>query len=444
MYLRLLALSFGTVLIGRLISVFRPSLYGLTFGLFLVYLPLVDRIPLNIAPGVNLVTIFLIALLGLQFTVARPSPDLHSSAFRKLLLVWLAVGVFGFLIGLSGSLPPTELFVLFKRWLDPLLFSLLALRLVRREDQQFLLSCMLIGYTLVSLQGVREGFDIGHKVRIAGLIGQPNELGAYLAMYAPIVLVTLLFLAKGVMRLVLLGVLALGVMALVYTGSRASLLALPLSVCVMLWMSGRGSYGVVGVLLVVVIAAFPGLLPEKAIERFEAADTMSIPDLGGVQLDKSAASRLVVWQGALRMISEHPLGIGLEQFKQQIHNYADTHEYALDAHNYYLLAWAELGLIGLFVLLFLLYRMLANAWALAKHAPDHFMRSLGLGLWACLIATLFVNCFGSRLMDIHVSTYLWVLSAVAAGTRDAVYEEEGETLTVVEPLRDQWGLRSYS
>jgi O-antigen ligase len=144
------------------------------------------------------------------------------------------------------------------------------------------------------------------------------------------------------------------------------------------------------------------------------------------------------------MIAEHPLGIGFGQFKQQITKYANTHEYALDAHNYYLLAWSEFGFLGLVVLLCLLYRMLGDSWALAKHAPDHFIRHLGLGLWACLIATLFVNCFGSRFMDIQVCTYLWVLSAVAASARDAVYEEEDEPLVTVTPLPENpWGLRSY-
>jgi O-antigen ligase len=444
MYLRALALLLGVALLRWLIYRFQPSVYGLTLGLFFIYIPFLERIPLNLAPGVNLETVFLAALVGLRFMVDEPSLRSTSSTFRNLVLVWLAVGVFGFIIGLAGPIPPTDLFILFKRWLDPLLFGLLALRLVRREDQRFLLACMLVGYALVSLQGVREGLDIGHKQRINGLMGQANELGAFLSMYAPLVLVSALFLTKGLIRFALLGVLALGVTAAVYTESRASLLALPIGLCVMLCMSGRGRYGVVGLLLVTIIWAFPSLLPEKATERFES--TYTEDSFGaGPQLEQSAASRLVVWQGALDMASTHPLGIGFAQFKQEIRNYAVTNKYALDAHNYYLLTWAEFGFIGLIVLLCLLYRMLGDAWALARHGPDYFMRNLGLGLWAGLIATLFVNCFGTRLMDIQVSTYLWVWSAIAAAARNAAYEEDVETLEEVAPERENiWGLRSYS
>ncbi|HEV8713333.1 MAG TPA: O-antigen ligase family protein [Candidatus Binatia bacterium] len=444
MYLRALAILLGVALLRGLISRFRPSLYGLTFGLFFVYLPLLQRIPLNLAPGVNLVTLFLVALLCLRPAVDDLTLAPSSSAFRTLLFVWTTVGVFGFIIGLAGSIPATDLFVLFKRWLDPLLFSLLALRLTRREDQHFLLACMLVGYGLVSLQGVREGLDIGHKQRIEGLIGQANELGAFLAMYAPVVLVSVLFLTKGLIRLVPLGLLVLGVTALVYTESRACLLALPIGLCALLWTSGRGGYGFVGLLLVTVIMAFPSLLPEKATERFEA--TYKVDSFGGEQLEESAASRLELWQGALHMASEYPLGIGFAQFSQEIRNYAHTNKkYASDAHNYYLLTWAEFGIMGLIVLLCLLSRMLVDAWALARHGSDHFARSLGLGLWAGLIAALFVNFFGTRLMDIQVSTYLWVLSAVAAAARDTVYEEDVETPEEGAPVRENlWGLQSYS
>jgi O-antigen ligase len=444
MYLRILALLLGVALLRGLIARFRPSLYGLTFGLFFLYLPLSGRIPLNLAPGVNLVTLFLVALLCLHFRANDSAPKSPSNAFRNLIFAWMAVGVFGFVIGLAGSIPATDLFVLFKRWLDPLLFSLLALRLTRREDQRFLLACILVGYALVSLQGVREGLDIGHKQRIEGLMGQANELGAFLTIYAPAVLVSALFLSKGLIRLTLLGVLALGVTALVYTESRACLLALPIGLCAMLWTSGRNVYGWVGLLLVTVLVAFPSVLPEKATERFEA--TYKEDSFGSEQLEESAASRLELWQGALRMASEYPLGIGFAQFLQEIRNYAHTNKkYASDAHNYYLLTWVEFGLVGLVVLLCLLFRMLGDAWALARHGPDHFMRSLGLGLWAGLIAALFVNFFGTRLMDIQVSTYLWVLSAVAAAARDAVYGEDAETPEEAAPVRENlWGLQSYS
>ena len=444
MYIRALVLLLGAALLGYLIYRIRPSRYGLTFGLLFVDLPLLERLPLNIAPGVNLVTIFLVALCGLRLKADGPSPGVDSSAFRNLLLAWLTVGVFGFIVGLTGALPPTDLVVLFKRWLDPLLFSLLALQLTRRQDQHFLLACMLVGYAMVSLQGLREGLDIGDKQRIEGLIGQANELGAFLAMYAPVVLVSALFLSKGLLRFALLGLLLLGAAALVYTESRACLLALPIGLCLMLCASGRSGYGFVGLLLVTVIWAFPSLLPERVTARFEA--TYKEDSLGtGVQLEESAASRIVIWQGALQMASEHPLGIGFAQFSGEIRNYAAITKYASDAHNYYLLTWAEFGLIGFIVLLCLLYRMLANAWTLARHGPDHFARSLGLGLWASLIATLVVNCFGSRLMDIQVSTYLWVLSAVAATARDTVPEEDVETvIAVAQPREDAWGLRSYS
>src|SRR2546425_3635660 len=104
MYIRALAILLGVAFLSSLIYRFRPSIYGLTFGLFFIYLPLSRRMPLNIATGVNLVTIFFVALLILRFTVDRSPLGFNSRAFRKLLLVWLAVGIFGFIVSLAGAI----------------------------------------------------------------------------------------------------------------------------------------------------------------------------------------------------------------------------------------------------------------------------------------------------------------------------------------------------
>lgn len=440
------ALLLGVASLWYFRKSFHPSLFGLTFGLFFLYLPFVDRLPFNLAPGVNLVTLFLVTLACLRHTADNEETGRAGTAFRSLLLAWITVGTVAFIVSLGSAPSFSQLVVLFKRWLDPLLFGLLALSLTRRGDRRFVFACLIIGYTLVSVQGLREGFDIGHKSRIRGLMGQANELGAFLAMYAPLVLVAALSLVRGVKKGALFGLLIVGAWALMYTESRASLLALPLGVCALLMASGRVQYSFIGLFLVLILWAFPSLLPEKATERFEST---YVEDMSGTgtQLEISAASRLDIWEGAMRMIAEHPLGVGFAQFQQMIPQYAPTRVYAMDAHNYYILTWAEFGFVGLAILLALLGCMLVNAWLLAKRATDPFLRALGLGMCASLIAALFVNFFGTRLMDIQVSTYLWVLSAVAAAARAPMREnEEVEEVSVdAAPVRiNAWGLRSYS
>ncbi|MBI3302970.1 MAG: O-antigen ligase family protein [Deltaproteobacteria bacterium] len=442
MYLRFLGLLLLAALLTALVRALRPSRYGLVFGLLLLYIPVMERLPLNLAPGVSLLTIFLVVLFSLRAAGGTPPSGARSTAFRGLLYAWLAVSGFGFLMGVSGAMPLLDLAVLFKRWLDPILASLLALRITRAEDRKFMLACALIGYALVGVQGVREGLDIGSKVRIVGLIGQANELGAFLAMYAPLALVAALFLTTGLVRYALFGCLVFGAWALLFTQSRAALLALPVGVLTVLFVCGRGGMGLVGVLLVALMWAFPEFLPENATARFE---TIYVEDGPGTaeQLEPSAAARIEIWKGTLSMASAHPLGVGFAQFHYVIPQYAQIDKkYATDAHNFYLLIWGEFGLAGLLVLLALIWRLLANVWTVASQAADEFLRALGQGICATMLATLVVNFFGSRLMDIQVSTYLWVLSATLARACDTLRDtKSAPAAVVVSRLRENaWGL----
>lgn len=437
MILRPLAACLLILLVLRLVRELQPSRYGIIFGCLLLYLPVVGKLQFNLAPGVNLVTIFFAALL-LQKpddVIAPPGPQ--EAAFRGLLSAWIVICGWGFVVGLSGRTEFAELVVLLKRWLDPIFASLLALRITKQEDRKFLLACMLMGYVIVGLHGFRHGIDYGDKIRIGGLLDQPNDLGAFLAMYAPMTLMAALFLTAGVVRYVLFGGVYLGSWALLYTQSRAALLALPLGVLTVLFRSGRGGYGAFGVLLVVVLWAFPEMLPEQATSRFESTYVEQNLPGGKEQLEASAAQRVAIWQGALEMISENPLGVGFAQFQPTIEHYAKLQGEARDAHNFYLLVCGELGVIGLLLLLALVWKVLTMAWAVSRNATDVLVQRLGLGFFASVLVTIVVNLFGSRMMTLQVATYFWVLAAILVRAYDCqlATERARERTTIRARLR---------
>jgi O-antigen ligase len=418
MFLRPLAACIFTLFMVRFIREIQPSRYGVILGGFLLYLPLMSKLQLNLAPGVNLVTLFCIALLFHKREESEPPRGEHEAAFRSLLYAWMAICGWGFCLGLGGPHDFVDLAVLLKRWLDPIFASLLALRLTKQEDRKFVLGCMLLGFTLVGLQGLRAGLDYGDKIRIGGLFDQPNDLGAFLAMYTPIGLVTALFLTNGMLRYAVLWGLYVGSWALLYTQSRAALVALPLGILTILFRSGRAGLGFIGLVLAVVIWVFPETLPEQATARFET--TYVEKGLPGAkeQLEDSAANRVKIWTGAVEMITQNPLGVGLAQFPQQIGRYAKLSGPARDAHNFYLLVCAELGVVGLLVLLMMLWRVLTIAWTVSRRSTDALIQPVGLGMLACVLATIVVNFFGSRLMTLQVSTYFWVLAAILVRAYD--------------------------
>jgi O-antigen ligase len=125
-----------------------------------------------------------------------------------------------------------------------------------------------------------------------------------------------------------------------------------------------------------------------------------------------------IWEGALNMISEHPLGVGFAQFQPMIENYVHFRNEARDAHNFYLLVCAELGLFGLLLLLGVVWKILTVSWAVSQRSKDEFVKCLGLGVFATVLVTMIVNVFGSRMMTLQVATSFWVLAAITVRAYD--------------------------
>ncbi|MBP7935074.1 MAG: O-antigen ligase family protein [Phycisphaerae bacterium] len=64
--------------------------------------------------------------------------------------------------------------------------------------------------------------------------------------------------------------------------------------------------------------------------------------------DASAASRLIIWQGALKMVREYPWGVGVGRFRDMIGRYIDDPSFAYrDAHNSFVICATEIGVPGL-------------------------------------------------------------------------------------------------
>ena len=132
------------------------------------------------------------------------------------------------------------------------------------------------------------------------------------------------------------------------TLSRGALLGLPAGLVVALWLTGRfrAITGVVAGLMAAV-----GALALFAGER--------LFDLGG---DGGEPSRLVIWDGAYRILRDFPVtGIGPDQFYvmyglRYIEPEGWPERYTSHPHNLFLDFWLSLGLVGLvFVIVALIW-----------------------------------------------------------------------------------------
>ncbi len=228
--------------------------------------------------------------------------------------------------------------------------------------------------------------------------------------------------------LVIVGAMVLG-MLLSY--SRGGYLGLGFGLLMMAVALGRRAAGVLGLLavvaVVVVLLAWAGALPPAIAERLTSITSqLQIFDVRGVSPNPqnfAQIERLVHWQVAGNMFLYDPwLGVGIGNFNVLFNDLRFNIQgwpYSRgQAHNYYLHALAETGIIGLSTYLLLIGTALNAAWrALARvRGPERGLeRALLIGafgvVWAILGHSVFENLHALN-MGIHWAAVIALFTLV--------------------------------
>lgn len=364
--------------------------------------------------GLNVANLmFLLALLMLP----RRQPQDHEPPMLKGALIgFFAVLALAFVIAQltrPGNLLGDVTYL--KNALFYPLFYFLFLAAVRdMRTLKFLLFMVLLVVAVASLEAIREALDYGigtfaENHRSAGPFGKDyrsaNRAGVYYAMFLPLfVSVVLNMRNRKWVRLAALGGVLMTAAAVVFTYSRQSYFIALAGIAILLMRRGVFTALVLGA----VIAYSITLLPSGVTERVE--QTQQTGDYGQEELDPSTASRFEIWQGALRMWREQPWGVGLDRFKQEIGNYSSFKHF--DAHNFYVLTFAECGIQGLVALLMVAAALLRLARRARRRAFDAESRTLAWGFSVCTFCMLLGNLYGSPFLEGSVMGDYWILCAL--------------------------------
>jgi O-antigen ligase len=133
--------------------------------------------------------------------------------------------------------------------------------------------------------------------------------------------------------------------------------------------------------------------------------------------DSTIQGRLELWAAAGKMFSEHPLGVGVGRFKEQVEEYnTGEQQHAFNVprrvtHNSYLLCVTELGTQGAMVfcaLIGLAFHKLRRCALLAHRTEDPAeTRLLTYGCLLSMIIYLVAAAFTDRL---YTESFWWVLA----------------------------------
>lgn len=310
-----------------------PAKISVAFGLLAIYVFLVYLRPYeyaSLAPafkGVPLVPVLLLSMLITWIATVRKCFDAAQFPLSIGLMVWvpLSVAATGWIGGaieqFSGFTPIIVFFLIAATTIDTP---------ARLKRLFFIIGLV---STVIAVHGIEQSqHEIGwsgakliqDRITYVGFLNDPNDLALFLLVSIPMVLSFLH--RRGSAFLAVLGLAATAAMlySVYLTNSRGAVVALAAMATVFsVFRYGlKKSLFLTPVLLAVIIVASPGRISEISAD------------------EASASGRIEAWYDGFQMLKSNPIfGVGKAQFVEH---------HVRTAHNSFVLALAELGLVGYF------------------------------------------------------------------------------------------------
>ena len=251
----------------------------------------------------------------------------------------------------------------------------------------------------------------GNRAGLVGFLGDPNDLALVLLMYVPL-FAELVLGTRGLQRVCWGSALAILVAGIFATVSRGG--ALGLMAALGFTFYDRGGLSLRLFLAPTLAAIVVGLLLLAGVN-----DRSSGAFKPG-QIDESAQGRLDMWGSGIRMTAHNPLlGVGFGQFADNYESYARNPVVfgQRDAHNSFIKAAAETGLVGFIPFMALVILTFRVAYHLRKaDVPDD--KPMERAVRRSLFAAMAGFCVGAFFLSQCWNWFLFILFAQAA----ALYE----------------------
>jgi len=287
---------------------------------------------------------------------------------------------------------------------------------VSETGQEKVIKAILIGSGFVGLYAIIQKLGLdplpwlsSPRPRVWSTLGNPNFLGAYLAMVIPLAIDKVMESRRLCgSKLYLTGLLGVLLLALAFSASRAAFVALliALAVWAVVKTKTQGNFRrwiltVVGVSLFIILA---GRLVERKAQQEPVTRMASLANWK----EPNIASRFKGWKAALIMVDKRPLlGYGLDTFGLHFRRFMpDGYEKLTKengnpayAHNELLQKAATTGLVGVGVYLWLIISVAWVGWRSAHRANVP-------GLFAAGVAFVVQNQFGFGMITCSVLFWL--------------------------------------
>jgi O-antigen ligase len=400
------ALIFAAVIILFMLLFFKRFL-GLLLYLVLLFIRPQDFIPAL----AQLRVVMALAIIILLFYIVRnmlERKEIHVFSTRQHTLMFILLMLVPTSLIINGRL--SGIFEATQEFLTVYLLFFIMVNIPNSYKEFRTICWTLFACTsIIAANGIVQHFrgidlvgqtPIAGRVRWIGLFADPNDMALLIGTFFPFVLVRVFDSNTQLLKkigLTLIGVVM--ITAIYYTNSRGGFIAF---LAILLFFSYR-RWGLLRGIVIGAVFIVVGLL--VAPSRMGMLDPHEI----------SASQRIDMWTVGLTSLKSHPvLGTGYNTF-MGIHGVAP--------HSATIQILADMGLIGYFVWLTLLYSSIAGLSRFEKKYPSSPYRK-----YASILQLSFIGFLGSALFLSQVySPVLYILVALAT----LVIKSEGET--VIQP-----------
>jgi polysaccharide biosynthesis protein PslJ len=412
---------------------------GLLAFIGAAYLLPFAKIPLRIGVSLTFLDVILTVLLvtWLGRIVMRRDGGLVGSPVHPLVLVFLGLALTSFTLGIQSV--TSEVFRLFLKLINSVLFFFILTNLVRERDQlsrllrwtlwlvaaQAAIALVLYALSpspaaqLLSLlrpleyptgPGVIRYIAGTQTLRAIGTSVDPNVLGGMLVLVLPLAIAFALAKDGPVRRRYVIAMVGLITLALLLTMSRGA------------WLGAVAGFALIATFryrrlwfIAALGAAIFVLMPQsdQFVERFEAGVRME---------DRATLMRLGEYKDALRLIESYPFfGVGFGA--------APEVDLYIGASSVYLLIAEEMGLIGLGVFLITMGALYWYALGVYRKAPHGVWSTTILGCLAGVTGALVTGIFDHHYFNLYfphsIALFWFLIGLTVIACRLAEAERRG-------------------
>ena len=354
-------------------------------------------------------TILIAMILGWFLHAARRKEKiLEQSVFNNLLIIMVLYTFYSLWQGYSSLGSDITLRfddIRFQNWKNyvvfPLLFFIVFNNIKNSRQIKLLVVFMAIAIFLMNYYTINQLHWLSNPQARAKINGTfvwlgPNELAAFFATYSFVLLGILFFDKSKLRRLFFLVLIILSLYCVLFLFSRGAYLAILAGIFFFCFLKAKKL--LIPILFIIIF--WNVILPKQVVDRINETRTEE------GTLDTSSETRIIMWQRAFQLFKESPItGSGFNTIWFMGLELGDT-------HNIYLKVLAEQGIIGIVIFLILLFKALSSGISLYLKTNDNFLKGLGVGFSACVIAMIVANMFGDRWTHPQLGTYFWVFLAL--------------------------------